>query len=46
VIDRGLEPGETVVTEGQLRLTPGSHVQVQDSRESPATGVPPPTKTS
>jgi membrane fusion protein, multidrug efflux system len=45
VIDRGLEPGETVVTEGQLRLTPGSHVQVQDSRESPAT-LPAPTKTS
>jgi multidrug efflux system membrane fusion protein len=38
VIDRGLEPGETVVTEGQLRLTPGSHVQVQDNRESPAVG--------
>jgi len=46
VIDRGLEPGETVVTEGQLRLTPGSHVQVQDSHDSPAVGVPPPTKTS
>jgi multidrug efflux system membrane fusion protein len=46
VIDRGLEPGETVVTEGQLRLTPGSHVQVQDSRESPAISVPPPAKTS
>jgi membrane fusion protein, multidrug efflux system len=47
VIDRGLQPGETVVTEGQLRLTPGSHVQVQDSRESPAVGgAPPPTKTS
>jgi len=40
VIDRGLEPGETVVTEGQLRLTPGSHVQVQDS------GGQRPTKTS
>jgi membrane fusion protein, multidrug efflux system len=46
VIDRGLEPGETVVTEGQLRLTPGSHVQVQESREAPAIGIPPPTKTS
>ncbi len=34
VIDRGLQPGETVVTEGQLRLTPGSHVQVQDGREA------------
>ncbi len=29
VIDRGLEPGETVVTEGQLRLTPNSRVQIQ-----------------
>jgi len=46
VIDRGLAPGETVVTEGQLRLTPGSHVQVQDSHESPSVGVPPPNKTS
>jgi membrane fusion protein, multidrug efflux system len=48
VIDRGLEPGETVVTEGQLRLTPGSHVQVQENREAPAVGgvPPPPTKTS
>lgn len=27
VIDKGLEEGETVVTEGQLRLAPGSHVQ-------------------
>jgi hypothetical protein len=34
VIDRGLQPGETVVTEGQLRLTPGSHVQVQDGHEA------------
>jgi len=46
VIDRGLEPGETVVTEGQLRLTPGSHVQFQENRESPAVGGgAPPTKT-
>ncbi|MGP0076119.1 MAG: efflux RND transporter periplasmic adaptor subunit [Bryobacteraceae bacterium] len=44
VIDRGLEPGETVVTEGQLRLTPGSHVQIQGSRE--AGDGPPPAKTS
>jgi multidrug efflux system membrane fusion protein len=27
VIEKGLEAGETVVTEGQLRLTAGSHVQ-------------------
>ncbi len=47
VIDRGLEPGETVVTEGQLRLTPGSHVQFQGSRETPALdGAPSASKTS
>jgi len=46
VIDRGLEPGETVVTEGQLRLTPGSHVQVQETHEAPVTGTAPPIKTS
>ncbi len=28
VIGQGLEPGETVVTEGQLRLEPGSRVQL------------------
>lgn len=28
VIDKGVEAGETVVTEGQLRLAPGSRVQV------------------
>jgi len=44
VIDRGLEPGETVVTEGQLRLTPGSHVQVQGARQA-GEGLPP-AKTS
>jgi len=41
VIDRGLEPGETVVTEGQLRLTPGSRVQIQDNHEAPALGGAP-----
>ncbi len=32
VVDSGLEPGETVVTEGQLRLAPGSRVVVRDGR--------------
>jgi multidrug efflux system membrane fusion protein len=31
VIQTGLEPGETVVTEGQLRLAPGSRIVVRDS---------------
>jgi multidrug efflux system membrane fusion protein len=32
VIDKGLSSGETVVTEGQLRLQPGSRVQMRDTR--------------
>lgn len=36
VIAQGLEPGETVVTEGQLRLAPNSRVQIRD-----ANGLPP-----
>lgn len=32
VVQTGLEPGETVVTEGQLRLAPGSRVVVRDGR--------------
>jgi membrane fusion protein, multidrug efflux system len=43
VIDRGLEPGETVVTEGQLRLTPGSRVQIQGGREAGNVEIPPKT---
>ena len=38
VIERGLAPGETIVTEGQLRLAPGSPVQVRDGRERPGSG--------
>lgn len=32
VIDKGLEAGETVVTEGQLRLQPGTRVQARDQQ--------------
>ena len=32
VIDEGLNGGETVVTEGQLRLQPGSKVQIRDQQ--------------
>ena len=32
VIDEGLKGGETVVTEGQLRLQPGSKVQIRDQQ--------------
>jgi multidrug efflux system membrane fusion protein len=31
VVDQGLEPGEMVVTEGQLRLAPGTRVAVRDA---------------
>jgi membrane fusion protein, multidrug efflux system len=31
VIDKGLEPGETVVTDGQVRLVPGSRVQIKNN---------------
>ena len=33
VIDKGLEAGETVVTEGQLRLQPGTKVQFRDQSQ-------------
>ncbi len=33
VVEQGLEPEETVVTEGQLRLTAGSHVQIRGDAE-------------
>jgi multidrug efflux system membrane fusion protein len=49
VVDQGLEPGETIVTEGQLRLTPGSRVQVPDGRgggPGGRRGSRPPDKTS
>jgi membrane fusion protein, multidrug efflux system len=32
VVDQGLTLGETVVTQGQLRLVPGSHVVLPGSR--------------
>jgi membrane fusion protein, multidrug efflux system len=30
VVERGVQPGETVVTEGTLRLVPGSRVQIRE----------------
>jgi multidrug efflux system membrane fusion protein len=32
VVDSGLQPGETIVTEGQLRLAPGTRVQFSAGR--------------
>jgi multidrug efflux system membrane fusion protein len=31
VIDKGLQPGEIVVTDGQVRLAPGVKVQIKNS---------------
>ena len=31
IIDSGVAPGETVVTDGQIRLTPKSHVEVKNA---------------
>ena len=36
VIEKGLSGGETVVTEGQLRLGPGSHVQIKSKTPTAA----------
>jgi membrane fusion protein, multidrug efflux system len=38
VIEKGVEPGETVVTEGTLRLVPGSRVQVREPQGPGAPG--------
>jgi multidrug efflux system membrane fusion protein len=37
VIKSGLKPGETVVTDGQLRLTPGSRVTIKNGQTDKAT---------
>jgi membrane fusion protein, multidrug efflux system len=39
VIEKGLEEGDTVVTEGQLRLAPGSPVQIRSGSDD--SGPPP-----
>lgn len=38
VVDQGLQPGETVVTEGQLRLAPDSHVVIRGGSGGPGRG--------
>ena len=43
VVDKGLEFGETVVIDGQLRLAPGARVSVRDNRAKPGAGGPPAT---
>ena len=43
-IDNGIEPGEKVVTDGQMRLRPGSKVEIKTSLEGAATAAEPTTK--
>jgi membrane fusion protein, multidrug efflux system len=38
VIEKGLSPGETVVTDGQVRVLPGAPVEVKDATRAAATG--------
>jgi multidrug efflux pump subunit AcrA (membrane-fusion protein) len=38
VIESGLKAGETVVTDGQLRLAPGAAVSVKNSGTNHVTG--------
>ena len=35
VLDRGVQPGERVVTDGQLRLVPGSRVEIRTAPAAP-----------
>jgi len=39
VIKKGVTPGETVVTDGVLRLVPGSHVTIKQGTDAPARGT-------
>jgi len=41
VVEKGLEFGETVVTEGQLRLSPGARVTTGDRKKGQPKGGPP-----
>jgi multidrug efflux pump subunit AcrA (membrane-fusion protein) len=34
VIEKGLSPGERVVTDGQLRLRPGAKVEIQAAEKA------------
>jgi multidrug efflux system membrane fusion protein len=37
VVEKGLTPGETVVTDGQVRLSPGARISVKSAAEAPGT---------
>jgi hypothetical protein len=43
VVENGIQPGEKVVTDGQLRLVPGATVQARDRQNNPSKSGSPPT---
>jgi multidrug efflux system membrane fusion protein len=38
VIDKGIAPGEKIVTDGQLRLVPGAKVEIKNPEEKKSEG--------
>ena len=36
VVEKGLSPGDTVVTDGQMRLTPGARITIKKEKAGPA----------
>jgi multidrug efflux pump subunit AcrA (membrane-fusion protein) len=44
MVQKGLEAGERVVTEGQLRLSPGMRVRPREQRDGSPKGRPPQKK--
>lgn len=38
IIEKGVQPGENVVTDGQIRLSPGAKVQIKSSPSATASG--------
>jgi multidrug efflux system membrane fusion protein len=41
IVDSGVSPGETVVTDGQLQLVPGAHVSIKEQASGAAKPQPP-----
>lgn len=42
VIDKGVQPGETVVIDGQVNLVPGAKIEIKNGGPGPAPAGPPP----
>ena len=40
IIEKGLKPGEKVVTDGQLRIVPGAKVQIKESADTTPQRIP------